>query len=155
MKRSGPPIRKTPLRARSQLRQKTPLQSKPPGRSSGPLRPSKPPSRGLAQKRKARPLEPGEAAWKERRSGHCENCERLAPRLERHHVIELKHCKAEGLPLYDLENSMLLCSRCHSRHTSAMERISRLHLPVVAVAFGERMLGWERFGLYLARYYGP
>lgn len=75
-------------------------------------------------------------------------------RLERHHVVELKHCKAEGMPLFNLTNGMLLCSRCHSRHTSATERLSRRRLPAAALVFGEQHLGADRFGLYLARYYG-
>jgi 5-methylcytosine-specific restriction endonuclease McrA len=148
-------VKRTELARKTPLRQKVPLRSKSPERSSAPLRPSKPPSRTLSRRRQPRPLEPGEMAWKERQSGRCENCGVSALRLERHHVIELKHCKAEGLPLYDLENSILLCPRCHSRHTSATERLSRRKLSAVALAFGEQRLGVERFGLYLARYYGP
>lgn len=147
-------MKRTELVRKTPLRQKVPLRSKPSERFSAPLRPSKPSGGGLGRGKRSRPLEPGELEWKDRPSGRCENCGQYVYRLERHHVVELKHCKAEGLPRYSLENGMLLCARCHSRHTTATERISRRKLPAAALAFGEERLGADRFGLYLARYYG-
>lgn len=86
--------------------------------------------------------------------GKCACCGEDGPR-ERHHVIKAQHLRAEGLPVYDLRNAMLLgrWCRCHSRHTNAAVKIPLRLVPPEAVEYALELLGPERGADYLSRHY--
>jgi len=98
--------------------------------------------------------EPGYREWTKPTYGHCAVCGEEGP-LERHHVIKRQHLRAEGLPVWDLRNSMLLgrYCRCHSRHTNAAVLIPLAAVPVEAQLYAVELLGEARAADYLARFY--
>ena len=76
-------------------------------------------------------------------------------RLERHHVIAEQRVRREGGDPWDLRNSWLLGAycKCHSRQTTAAERLPAAKIPPDAVEFGIELLGQERWELEVERYY--
>lgn len=100
--------------------------------------------------------EPGYAAWKAPAWGRCEACGKR-DRLIRHHVVLAQHVRALGGPVYDLRNSLLLgtgvrCD-CHRSHHHATRRLPLAVVSPEAIAFAQELLGGERAGEYLRRYY--
>lgn len=81
----------------------------------------------------------------------CANCGQRRIDLQVHHVVtqeELKNIKRKDL-LWDRRNGLVLCELCHSRHTSAFQRVTRDKLRVENIDFAlEIDHGW-----YLDRYY--
>lgn len=103
--------------------------------------------------------EPGYWEWHAPVFGTCTSCGHPG-RLERHHVVSEQRIRAEkgedaGAWCWRLSNSILLgvhC-RCHSRQTTAAERLPASLIPPAAVAFAEELLGEDAAELYLVRYY--
>lgn len=165
---------------RSPLRRKTPMERKslprkaPPKPVSGPLRPPKPRGKGLAQKRRSRPLEPGELEWKRDRTGVCAQCKRRG-KIRLHHVVRERDIRqlasseqiAAGI-VYDLRNAMGLgapyamggnpACRCHANHHSrgiADRRLPLSLVPESARQFAIELMGIEAAWAYLERHYKP
>ena len=101
--------------------------------------------------------EPGYRAWHAPVFGHCSVCGEGPGRLERHHVVHEQHVRAEGGAPWDLRNSWLLGTHCpcHSRHTSAAQRLPASKLPAEAIEFAIELLGAGPADLYFDRYYAP
>jgi cytochrome c553 len=90
----------------------------------------------------------------------CVVCDRprRATRLQGHHVISQQVLKRECASLelsveqtqdilWDHRNGIALCTRCHERHTNAVERIRLARLPARVlefVHFMDSMIGSER-----------
>ena len=156
-------MKRSPLRRKEPLVRKTSLRTAPPERSSGPLRPSKPPVRSSSQRKRPRPQEPGEAAWKHRRVGVCGVCGERGPVL-RHHIVTEQTIRREASAeqiaagiVWSLANALdvgapFTC-HCHARHHSAVRRIPFSLIPPEAVAFASLLLGAERAIDYFGRYY--
>lgn len=165
MKRGGN-LKRTPLARRTPLRN-TPLE-----RSSAPLKPSKPLGGGLARKGKARPLEPGEAAWKRKRYGRCAACNRYG-RIVLHHVVRESDIRAMASPqavaegiCWRMENALGLGApyamggnpdcQCHAQHH--MRGISDRRLPLSLIpasarTFAVELMGHEAAWAYLEAHY--
>lgn len=73
--------------------------------------------------------------------------------LEAHHVLPAQHIRSYGRSegwdsrtlrrwLYDPENGLSLCSRCHARHTVAHRRLARSLVPGRCWVFARRLGGW-------------
>lgn len=100
--------------------------------------------------------EPGYSAWHKPVWGYCAACDEGLQRLERHHVFHEQHVRAVRPDLvWDLRNSLKLGAhcRCHSRHTTAAERLSASLIGDEARTFGIEVFGDGAMELYVARYY--
>lgn len=100
--------------------------------------------------------EAGYREWHAPIFGQCANCGTGPQRLERHHAIHEQHVRLEGGAPWDLRNSIALgvhLCRCHSRHTTAAERLPVSLVGPVQLGFALELLGEDRTALYLARYY--
>lgn len=97
--------------------------------------------------------EPGYKAWHAAVYGNCAVCDHPG-RLERHHVLHEQHV-VDPARVWDLANSLLLgvhC-RCHSRHTTAAERLPASAITAQNLAFMVELLGEDRAADYVVRYY--
>ena len=99
--------------------------------------------------------EPGYRAWHAPVYGRCAVCGAGPMRLERHHVIAEQHVRAAHGDPWDLRDSWLLGAhcRCHSRHTTAAQRLPASGIPAPAIEFAIELLGAEPADLYFDRYY--
>lgn len=98
--------------------------------------------------------EPGYREWHASVYGCCAVCG-WRGRLERHHVVLEQHVRAEGGDPWCLDNSLLLGThcRCHSRHTTAAERLPISLIGPEAIAFAQELLGEDQAAAYFVRYY--
>lgn len=100
--------------------------------------------------------EPGYREWHKPVFGDCARCGEGEQRLERHHLFHEQHVRAIRPDLvWDLRNSLKLGAycRCHSRHTTAAERLSASLIDHEARAFGVEVFGEDAMELHIARYY--
>lgn len=86
--------------------------------------------------------------------GLCQNsaCGRSTYVWDAHHVVEKKYLKKHGLPLFDPRNALRLCESCHSRHTTASQRIPMESLRDENIDYAFEILGAYAYD-YLHRYY--
>lgn len=99
--------------------------------------------------------QPGWREWTAAVFGDCAACGHPG-RLERHHVVHAQHVR-DPAKVFDLRNSLLLgvhC-RCHSRHTTAAERLPASAITADNLAFMLELLGEDAAALYIGRYYAP
>lgn len=79
-------------------------------------------------------------AWYGPRATRCKVCGERR-RTERHHVLKEQLVRREHGDIYALANRLDICSRCHGRHTSAVQRIELGMLPDAAFEFASALLG--------------
>lgn len=71
-----------------------------------------------------------------------------------HHVVEKKHCRENGWPLYDPRNALRLAYDTHmTGQTAAMRRVKTTNLLDCNIAFAVECMGSGRATDYLRRYY--
>jgi hypothetical protein len=135
LKRSGPPARRSPLKAKAAAA----------GSRSTLAYPRKPPA--TAAERRAADL------WQQqvKAAGVCVASGVIGVPLDAHHVIPKRLLRAlerrlgltAGTLVWDCDNGIALCAgaaggRCHMRHESAFARIPRQCLPPQALVFAAR-----------------
>lgn len=93
-------------------------------------------------------------AWATPKAQTCAVCSKRR-RTERHHVLRAQTVRREHGDLSDPRNKIEICSRCHGRHTSGMERIKLAVLPDAAFEFAVDLLGpGKAFNRIRAEYAG-
>lgn len=165
-------MKRTPLRRKTPMERKPLSRKAPPEPVSGPLRPPKPGDKGLAQKKRSRPLEPGELEWKRDRTGVCAGCGRRG-KICLHHVVRERDIRQLASPkqiasgiVYDLRNALGLGApyamggnpdcQCHAQHH--MRGISDRRLPLSLIpasarTFAVELMGHEAAWAYLEAHY--
>lgn len=91
------------------------------------------------------PATPEQIAWGTDNGGYCPVCLEFAFHLEAHHVFPKSRLRQMGRDdlLWDQRNRLLVCSRCHERHTSMFKPIPLPCVPEAAVEFVVDLLGGD------------
>lgn len=154
MRRNAPLRRTSPLgRTAGLARTRGPARTSSLGRGGGQLARSAPPKRKPKPKRS--PEEDALAlAWMiavtKNRRARCARCGSRKS-IQGHHVIDQQMLErrarekgvAAALLLWDVRGGMACCERCHSRHTTATDRLPRSLLTAANWAFiNELELAW-------------
>lgn len=73
-------------------------------------------------------------------------------KFDAHHVVEKSYLKANGLPMYDGDNALLLCDYCHLGQTNRLRPLEMQCLTDANIRYAFYLLG-EHAASYLSGHY--